>query len=252
MISVAILVKNNPRHIKKVLDSTKSFDEVVILDSGATTAVLEIINQYPNVSVHRAKIKGLGGIIHNEAASVAKNDWILAIDADEVIDPKLAKNILALDLNESCVYSFPFQNYYRGQFIKGCGWYPDRHVRLYNRKKTAFNENLVHEKIIDKGFRIIHLNAPIHHYSYENISDFIAKMQHYSSLFAEQNQHKKKSSVFKAITHGLFGFIKSYIIKKGFSDGFAGFMISIYNAHTAFYKYLKLYERNNASNTDVP
>ncbi len=87
--------------------------------------------------------------------------------------------------------------------------------------------------------------SPLVHYSYESISDFLQKMQSYSTLFAKQNCGKKSSSPFKAITHGFFAFFKSYIIKRGILGGYEGFVISAYNGHTAFYKYLKLYEANN-------
>jgi len=90
----------------------------------------------------------------------------------------------------------------------------------------------------------IKLNNPIIHYSYENVGDFLKKMQTYSTLFAEQNQGKKSASSWKAIVHGMFAFFKSYFLKKGFLDGYEGFLISMYNGHTAFYKYIKLYEAN--------
>lgn len=88
------------------------------------------------------------------------------------------------------------------------------------------------------------LKHPIHHYPYDSISDFLVKMERYSSLFAEQYCQKRKSSPLIALFHGCGAFVKSFFLKKGFLGGFEGFMISVYNGHTAFYKYLKLYQAN--------
>jgi hypothetical protein len=102
----------------------------------------------------------------------------------------------------------------------------------------------VHEGIISEGMREIKLKEPVHHYSYSSTSDFLQKMQRYTDLFAEQNRGKRSSSLTKAIFHGVAAFLKSYLLKRGFMGGFEGFVISVYNANTAFYKYLKLMELN--------
>lgn len=180
------------------------------------------------------------------ASSVAKNDWILSIDSDEIVSDKLGNEILELNLSKKCVYSFPRHNYFNEKFIKWCGWYPDRQYRLYNRRDTRFTDAQVHEAVIIDGMQVIELKNPLIHYSYTSLSDFLAKMQSYSTLFAAQNYGKVNSSPLKAIAHGWFAFFKSYIIKGGFLGGYEGFVISAYNAHTAFYKYLKLYEANQA------
>src|SRR5262249_51805513 len=130
------------------------------------------------------------------------------------------------------------------RFIKWCGWYPDRQVRLYNRTKTQFTNAFVHEAIISDHMKVFALEAPMIHFSYESIADFLAKMQSYSTLFAKQYAGKSSSSPLKAIVHGFFAFFKSYILKKGILGGYEGYLISAYNGHTAFYKYLKLYEAN--------
>lgn len=243
MISVTILTKNSQKYLKEVLDSVASFDEVVIYDNGSTDSTLEIAGAYPNVTIYREKFEGFGPT-HNKASAKAKHSWILSIDSDEVVAPEMAKEIAETALSEDSVYSFPRNNYYNDKFIKWCGWHPDRQVRLYNRKTSQFTPAQVHESIITAGLKHIHLKQPIIHYSYANLSDFLTKMQSYSDLFAKQNQGKQHSSPCKAVLHSLFAFFKSYIIKRGFLGGYEGFVISSYNAHTAFYKYLKLYEAN--------
>lgn len=242
-VSVTILTKNSRKHLRQVLDGLQTFDEVLIYDNGSTDDTLEIAQAYSNVKVVLGTFEGFGPT-HNKASSYAKNDWILSVDSDEVVTPELAKEIAGTVLQQDTVYSFPRYNYFNGKFIRWCGWYPDRQYRLYNRTKTQFTVVQVHEAIMISNMRHIPMNAPLIHYSYDSIADFLSKMQSYSTLFAEQNKGKKSSSPFKALMHGIFAFIKSYFIKRGFMGGYEGFVISAYNAHTAFYKYLKLYEAN--------
>lgn len=243
MISVTILTKNNQKYLSQVLSALKSFDEVVVYDTGSTDETISIAKQYPNVTVFEAPFIGFGPT-HNLASATAKHDWILSIDSDEVVTQEMSQEILSLQLDPNCVYSFPRNNYFNGKFIRWCGWYPDRQIRLYNRTKTRFTDAQVHEAIISNGMKHVPLNKPMIHYSYESLSDFLSKMQTYSTLFAVQNKGKKSSSPIKAILHAWFAFFKSYILKRGFLGGYEGFVISSYNAHTAFYKYLKLYEAN--------
>ncbi len=243
MISATILTKNNEQHIKEVLTSVTDFDEVLIYDNGSKDSTLLIAKSFPNVRVIEGPFLGFGPT-HNHASSLAKNDWIFSLDSDEVLRPELVNEILEIQLDPKCVYSVPRDNFYRKKHIKGCGWYPDRQYRLYHRKHTSFTDVQVHEQVIVDGMSHVPLKHSMIHYSYASISEFLAKMQNYSDLFAKQNKGKKKSSPTKAAGHAFFAFIKSYFFKKGFFDGYEGFLISSYNAHTAFYKYLKLYEAN--------
>ncbi len=242
-ISVTILTKNSAAYLKEVLQPLNQFDEVLICDTGSQDDTVNIAMQFPNVTVYKLPFAGFGPT-HNLASNLARNDWILSIDSDEVVTAELAQEIGELNLKPGSVYSFPRHNEYKGKWIKWCGWYPDRQVRLYNRKETSFTDVQVHESIQIDHLCEVKLKSPLRHYSYAKISDFLTKMQSYSDLFALQNQGKKSSSIFKAILHGFFAFFKSYILKKGVLGGQEGFEISFYNANTAFYKYLKLAEAN--------
>ena len=244
MISIVILTKNNARTLAQTLESTKTFPEVIILDNGSTDATLTIAKKYPHVQIHTSSSFEGFGVMKNLAASYAKYDWILSLDGDEVISDALAKEIHALSLQETFTYEIPFINYYNGKQIKCCGWYPESHIRLYNKKNTQFDKTFVHEAIVTTKQNIIKLQSPIYHFSYLCTEDFLRKLQLYTSLFAKQNQGKKKSSITKALVHGIFAFLKSFILKKGFLGGKEGLLISIYQANTAFYKYIKLFEKN--------
>lgn len=243
MISATILTKNSEETLATCLKALERFDEVIVLDTGSTDLTMDIARTFPNVKVFEAPFEGFGPL-HNLAAEHASNDWILSLDSDEVLSEELANEILSQNLSEKSVYSFPFHNYFNGKHIRGCGWFPDRHTRLYNKKTTHFSDDFVHEKILTKGLKEVKLTHPVKHYSYRSISDFLKKMENYSSLFAQQNRQKKSASLLKALLKGSYTFFKSYFLQKGFLDGREGFIISNYNAQTTFYKYLKLEELN--------
>lgn len=245
-ISVTVLAKNSEKHLKVVLKALHPFNEVIVYDTGSTDKTIEIAQSFSNVRVLRAPFIGFGPT-HNMASAAAKNNWILSIDSDEIATPELIQAISKENGDPKSVYSFPRHNYFNGKFIKWCGWYPDRQIKLYNKTKTKFSDDHVHEAVISKNMRHVTLKGPIVHYSYGSISDFLTKMQSYSTLFADQYKGKKKSSLSKALSHGFFAFFKSYILKKGFLGGYEGYVISAYNGHTAFYKYLKLHEANKYS-----
>ncbi len=246
-VSVTILTKNSKKYWREVLDSLQAFDEVLVYDNGSIDNTLEIAKTFPNVKIVIGTFEGFGPT-HNKASNCAKHNWILSIDSDEIVTPEMTQEIKSTTLQEDTVYSFPRHNYFNGKFIRWCGWYPDRQYRLYNRTQTQFTDAQVHEAIQITKMHHVSLKSPILHYSYDSLSDFLTKMQSYSKLFAEQNKGKKSSSPLKATSHAIFAFIKSYFIKRGFMGGYEGFVISTYNAHTAFYKYLKLYEANREKN----
>ena len=245
MISVTILTKNSEETLRSTLESVKHFSEVVLLDTGSSDSTLQIAKEFSNVKIVEGPFTGFGPA-HNLATSHATHDWILSIDSDEVLSQELIDEIQSLSLSEHNVYALNRKNFLNQKWIKWCGgWHPDPVIRLYHRQKTHFTDAKVHEKIVSSHLNIVQLHSPLLHTPYRNMSDFLAKMQHYSTLFAEQNQHRKSSSIGKAILHGWMAFIKSYFFKRGFLGGKEGFIISVYNGHTAFYKYLKLLESNN-------
>ncbi len=244
MITATILTKNSSETLEASLRSLQDFSEVLIFDTGSEDTTWEVAKKFPNVRLVQGMFRGFGPT-HNEASSLATFDWIFSVDSDEVLSPELGQEIAELTLTDTCVYSLPRHNYFRGKWMRCCaGWYPDRVVRLYNRKSTRFTDDAVHEKIISDGLKVITLHSPLIHTPYRRISAFLDKMQTYSTLFAEANCGKRSSSLGKAIFHGFFAFWKSYLFKRGFLGGTEGLIISLYNAHTAYYKYLKLAEYN--------
>jgi len=243
-ISATILTKNCEETLRLTLESLRDFPEVIVWDSGSEDSTLAIAKEFSNVKIIEGMFTGFGPT-HNLATSNATHDWILSIDSDEVLSPNLVAEIQQLKLDETRVYSLNRKNFFNEKWIKWCsGWCPDRVIRLYHRKKTRFSNAQVHEQVISSHLVVTPLSSTLLHTPYKNISDFLSKMQTYSTLFAKQNQRHKSSSIWKAILHSWQAFIKSYLFKRGFLGGREGFIISIYNGHTTFYKYLKLMEMN--------
>lgn len=242
MISITIICKDNENTIARTIKSCASFDEVVLYDTGSTDRTIEIAKSFPNVSVHHGKLTGFGPTF-NKATDSAKNDWILSVDSDEVISDELNAEIQKLTLEKGKVYSFPRHNYYNGKLIKGCGWYPDRLVRIFNRNDTRHTDHLVHPSISQDGLQEVRLTHPLKHLSYVRTSQFISKLQHYTDLYAEDPVRNKPTPFTKVIIRTIYAFIRSYILKGGILDGKEGLVISIYNANSTFYKYLKVWEQ---------
>lgn len=246
MISVTMLSKNSERTIGKALESLRWADEVILLDTGSTDHTLEIAATFHNVKIHKTPFTGFGEL-HNLATELAAHPWILSVDSDEVVSPELAEELSTLVLDAQTVYSVARHNYFNDRWIRGCGWYPDRCLRLYNRTATRFSSQEVHESILMEGMELVELKGPLLHFSYPNIASLLEKMQLYSDLFARQYRHKRRSSLPKALTHAFTTFFISYLLQRGLFFGYEGFVISLYKAHTAYYKYLKLREANRSS-----
>jgi glycosyltransferase involved in cell wall biosynthesis len=244
-ISATILTKNSARRITEVLASLAWCDQVVVLDTGSSDDTVELARRYPNVSVHELDGPFPGfGKAHQRAVALARNDWILSIDSDEVLTEALSAELMRLRPRANTVYAIPFHNYFNGRLITSCGWHPDRHERLFNRRVTDFCDSDVHEKVLTDDLVVKTLSHPVRHYSYESADDFLRKLRDYSQLFATQHAGRKSSSPGKAVRHGLWAFAKSYVLQRGFLQGYDGLIISSYKAQTTFWKYLLLHDAN--------
>lgn len=242
-ISVVVLAKNNEATIEKTLKSLERFEDVVVYDNGSSDRTMDIAKQFSNVNLIQGEFKGFGWT-KNQAARYAKNEWILIIDSDEVVDEQLFKTFLSKDLSPNTVYQLNFKAFYKDIQVKFCGWNNQKIKRLYNKTKTNYNDNDVHEDIITEGFEIELLDGNVEHYSYQSIEQFVNKANTYSTLFAKNNVGKKSSSPAKAFFNGAYSFIKTYFFKQGFRDGYIGLIIAYSHMVTNFYKYIKLYELN--------
>ena len=244
-ISVVLITKNAERKLKACLASLSAFPEVILYDNGSTDKTLDIAKGFANVKVYEGEFFGFGET-KKYASTLASHDWIFSLDADEVVSPELAEELLHKPLDEKICYQVRRDNYYRGKHIKCCGWYPEYIVRLYHRGQTNFSDAKVHETIQTQGMSVEKLKHPIAHYSFDSVADFLVKIQSYSEIYAQDMQGKKKVSVLAGVLRGIFAFIKSYIFRRGVFCGFEGFVISFFHGLGTVVKYLKLHEKNNS------
>ena len=244
MLSVIIITKNESAHIGSCLQSVSWADEVIVLDSGSDDDTVEICKQYTD-SVFITDWPGFG-IQKQRALDKAQGDWILSIDADEVVTTELRTEIeKALQQEQFNGYDIPRLSSYCGKQIRHGGWWPDYVLRLFRRNAGYFTESVVHERIVVQG-EIGKLTSPLLHDAFVNLDEVLCKVNSYSTLGAEMlHQKEVQSSICKALFKGLWTFIRTYWLKAAFLDGRQGLMLSISNAEGTYYKYVKLLELQN-------
>lgn len=230
-LSVVIITKNEENFITDAIKSALFADEVIILDSGSIDKTCEIAKEL-GAKVYQNEWLGFGPQ-KNRAVELAKNDWVFVLDSDERITKELKDEIVAtLKEPQFNGYFIARLNNFFGKNIKNCGLYPDYSIRLFNKNYGKFNDASVHESI-QLTSKAAYLKNHMIHLAYDSIEEFIQKQNRYSSL-----NHKKKSLV-KAIINPYWTFFKLYILKKGFLDGWHGFVISKLYAQYTFWKYIK-------------
>lgn len=243
-LSVIIIAKNAEKTLNKCLKSLSFSNEIIVVDSGSSDRTQEICRQFTNL-VFETDWQGFG-IQKNRALEKATGEWVLSIDTDEEIPKELALEIqTAICKEKYTAFYLPRLSNYCGKWMKHGGWYPDYVLRLWKRGTAHFTNDLIHEKVVVKNGQIGYLKQPLLHYAYDDLNSVLNKVNSYSTIGAQMAFEKgKKSSLSKAILHGLATFIKSYIFKLGFLDGREGFMLAVSNAEGCYYRYLKLFYLN--------
>ena len=247
-LSVYIICKNESLSIRECLESVTWADEIVVLDSGSTDDTLEIAKQFTDKVYVNEDWQGFG-VQKQRAQSYTTGDWVLTIDADERVTPKLKEDIQnIINLNDqSKVYAVPILPNVFGYFLRHGGWYPAHKIRLYPRKAGQYGNQKVHEKMeFTQPVETINLQNDLLHYTYRDLEHYLVKSANYASAWSEQRQLRgKKSSLLKGVFHGVGCFIKIYIIKAGFLDGKPGLLIALLSAHSTFVKYADLWIRTS-------
>ncbi len=240
-LSVAIITKNEEGNLRDCLEGVAFADDIVVVDSGSTDRTVEIARS-SGCRVFVESWKG-NGLQYNSALEKCKYKWCLVIDADERIPPETREAILAVLENPSHdAYSFPRKNYFHGQWVKHSDWWPDRVIRLM-RKDTGRFQPGTHGKWITNSKLSNSIKCPIHHFSFSNYSDMLITLDKYTNAVSKELLKKgRKIKAFDPVYHGLSMFLKIYILKRGFLDGFDGFVIAITKAGGSFFKYAKLLE----------
>ena len=212
-ISACIITLNEEYNLRKCLESLSFVDEIVIVDSGSTDRTLEIAADF-QASVFQRKFDNYVNQ-KNYCISKARNNWILALDADEVISPSLMQEIQLLSSKEIEASGFliPRLTYYLGKWIRFGGWYPNLQIRFFHKQYGKFTGILVHERVHLQG-KCERLKQPILHYSYRSISDHLKFIDRYSSLAAsEKHAAGKKGFVSLAVLEAIWKFFSMYIFQ---------------------------------------
>jgi glycosyltransferase involved in cell wall biosynthesis len=240
-LSAVIITFNEARNIKRCIASLQDVaDEVVVIDSFSTDATPSICKGL-NVQFHQREWKGYSKQ-KNYGNGLTSNDWILSLDADEVLSEELKGAIIFEKENgKGYNYSFNRLTNYCGKWIKHSGWYPDTKVKMFNRSEDDW-QGEVHETLTVDSNAVKRLKGDLLHYSYNSVSDHVNRTDVYSTLGAKELFEKgKKASLVKLLFNPWLKFNKMYFIKLGFLDGMAGFTIALITAYGTFLKYIKLY-----------
>lgn len=239
-----MITYNEEANIQDALESVKWADEIIVLDSFSTDRTIEICRKYTDKIISHEFV-GYGRL-RNIAIDHASHDWILSLDADERVSEPLKDEILReLESPSADGYCIPRKSHFLGYWVRHCGWYPDyRSMQLFHKAKGRYTEVLNDDHLeLSSGGRRSYLKSPILHYTYHNLDQYLAKMDRYTTLKAQQMiKDGRKFRAHQLVTHPLFTFLKMYILRRGFLDGHVGIMLSVLYTYYTFVKYAKLWE----------
>lgn len=253
-ISAVIICSNEENNIADCLKSVSGqsdiIDEIVVIDGGSTDRTREIALSYTD-KVYENKWEGYAKQ-RTFSLTKAGNDWIFSLDADERCTPELMaemKNTLAGDNGKYSGYEMPRKSFFLGKWIKHAGWYPDYKMRLFRKDKVKLSDNLVHERYVVDG-ETGRLQNPILHYTVTSISEFMDKVNIYSTLSAQEKAGSRSANYFVLFFRPFFSCFREYILRGGFLDGIHGLMVSFFNMITSMLTYMKIWQIQHSSNKE--
>lgn len=265
-LSVILITRNEAHNVAACLESVAFADEWIVVDSDSTDGTREIAERFGAKVTNTTDWSGFGAQ-KNRALALASGRWVLSIDADERVSDKLAASIRAVIAQNAAQDTFRQEAHASSQDIAGgklgfelsrlssfCGqwmrhgdWYPDRVLRLFRRESGRFSNDLVHERLIVDG-AIGRLEGELLHDSMPTLDSAIDKMNRYTSGRAvDKARAGQRGGLGSALSHGVWAFIRCYLLRRGFLDGRLGFVLAVYVAEGTYYRYLKMGLLANAS-----
>lgn len=245
-ISAIVITKNEEANIADCLQSINWVDEIILVDAESSDRTVEIGKRFTSkIFIHKWE-----GFAKQKAFALTKtcNEWVLSIDSDERVSQQLKEEIINLEESDIAGYYFKRQNYLLKKHITTCGWGNDYQLRLFKKSLTNLNERLVHEKFVVDG-KTNRLINPMIHYTFSSIEKTTQKINHYSSLKAEELfTNGKRIGGFGIVVRGLAGFFKFFVMQKGYKDGVHGLVISLLHLITTLLSYMKLWEKKAGKN----
>jgi glycosyltransferase involved in cell wall biosynthesis len=247
MISVVIITKNESHIISKTLAALQGLtNDIVIGDSGSTDNTIEISKQF-GVNLLQFNWQGFGHA-KNTVIAAAKYNWVLALDADEVLSEALVQELKQLSLtNTNELFVISFLNFIGNRKLQYGDWTNVSKVRLFNRTFTKWEDKPIHESVIrPTGTVITKLQHRLYHYCHTDLFEYAQKMTHYGNDMAQRYFNEgKKASFFKLYIYPRFIFFYNYLIRLGFLDGSVGYEAAKMYSYYVFIKYHRLKELQN-------
>lgn len=242
-LSVVIITFNEEKNITRCLQSVKNIaDEIIVLDSHSMDATVSIAESL-GATVCMQPFLGYTEQ-KNKAIEKASFDWVLSLDADEALSPRLEQSILAVKDNALFnAYSLARFTNYCGKWIRHCGWYPDKKIRLFNKTKGTWKGGSLHEywELNDNKESVGKLEGDLLHYSYYTLSDHVKQIEKFTEIAAHAAvANGKNCSLLKIWLGPKWKFLSDFIFRKGFLDGYHGFLVCKYSAWASFIKYTKI------------
>lgn len=241
-ISVILITKNAGAHIERALQSVAWAAERIVVDACSSD---DTVARARPLATHVETRAWPGyGAQKNHAASLASHDWVLSLDADEAVTPALRDQILAWQPDAGTVACrMPRVTWYLGRWIRTTDWYPDRAVRLYDRRRARWDDRRVHEALLVDG-TIGDLSGELEHRPYDDVAAHLARMNHYTSLAADEMYAAgRRASAWQLLVHPPAAFLRNYVARTGFRDGVPGLIVSLLGGVYVLLKYVKLWER---------
>lgn len=241
-ISAVIITFNEAAKIADCVRSVSWADEVIVVDSHSTDNTREIAEGFGARVIER----DWPGFARQKqfAADAASHDLILSIDADEVVTDELANEIQRLDLGSADAFRMPRLSYYLGKPIRHGSWYPDKQIRLFDRRKCSWTEDVIHESVSVPSGKVIDLQNDLLHFSSDGVRHHAEMLtSRYAPLGAEKLRLQgRKVGILQLLLAGPAAFFSGYLIRLGFLDGVRGLIIATFAGYNSFLKYALRYE----------
>ncbi len=240
-ISCVIITYNESKNIGRCLESVSWADENVVVDAHSTDDTREIASAFTD-KIHRLKWTGFGPA-KEFGKSKASGDWILSVDADEVVPEKLREEVQRITQSQDSLdgYFIPRRSNFLGRWIRHGGWYPDLVLRLFKKERGDFTDRVVHEEVKVNG-STGSLRNDLLHYTDPDLDHYLRKLNRYTSLDALQLfRQGRRAGILDILFRPLLTFVKMYFFKRGFLDGLAGLILAISSSFHVFSKYVKLW-----------
>lgn len=237
-VSIVIVTKNEEANIEAALDSVKDAAEIVVIDSFSSDRTVEICRKYTD-KVFQKEWEGYARQ-KQSAVDLAEGPWVFILDADERFTPELKAEVInAIKEDSHDGFYVPRKNFFMGRWIRHGGWWPDYTLRLFKKHSGKVEDREVHEKVVVNG-SAAYLKNPLVHYTYNSVSDYLKRVDIYSTLAAKE---LKKNGVAPNVLDFLMRppvtFIKMFFLRFGFLDGRFGLVLAILYSYYTFLKYAK-------------